>query len=275
MRGRKWIAAPSRPDCSAEFGFADAACGRFRTRSDATTRGQVMEFLCPNGHKIHCPDEQAGRAAKCPRCGVRFRIPDLSETGDSSPAPVDSDVSRPQLTDLEAEEAQLESGGPMGQIEFLCPNGHRLHGPAGLQGRPGECPQCGSKFRVPTYDEVPEEAETGLKISLGRIEEPLGELPRGEAQRPAAQPTAAPDVCSHPLAALFSRLWAEKAPAGAIELHFGDGQTLVPDHFAKALSQQRHGVFAVKERDGTHTLTVVAWDSVQRVLVRGVETLPD
>jgi hypothetical protein len=35
----------------------------------------VIEFLCPNNHKIRCPDDQAGRAAKCPKCGVKFLIP--------------------------------------------------------------------------------------------------------------------------------------------------------------------------------------------------------
>ena len=31
-----------------------------------------------NGHKIRCPEERAGLPAKCPKCGVKFRIPDLS-----------------------------------------------------------------------------------------------------------------------------------------------------------------------------------------------------
>lgn len=35
----------------------------------------MIEFLCPNNHKIRCPDDQAGRAAKCPKCGVKFLIP--------------------------------------------------------------------------------------------------------------------------------------------------------------------------------------------------------
>ena len=45
----------------------------------------VIQFLCPNGHKIHCPDDRAGKPAKCPKCGVKFRIPELSElqTSDS------------------------------------------------------------------------------------------------------------------------------------------------------------------------------------------------
>ena len=226
----------------------------------------MIEFLCPNGHQIHCPDEQAGRAAKCPRCGVKFRVPQLPE------------------------------------IEFLCPNGHRLHGPASQQGRPGECPECGCKFRVPTFDELPEEEEMLSEASLGgvdsstapsaqethspqeppspRIEE-IGEIE--ELSVPVAVTTLAVEskgaeseavAPAHPLAATLSRLWAEKPSDGVVELHFPNGETVVADRFAEAMSQRQHGVFAVKERDGTYTLTVVAWDSVQRILVRGLDTLP-
>ena len=35
----------------------------------------MIEFLCPNGHRIRCQAVQVGRAGKCPRCGVKFRIP--------------------------------------------------------------------------------------------------------------------------------------------------------------------------------------------------------
>ena len=101
-----------------------------------------MEFLCPNGHKIHCPDEQAGRAAKCPRCGVKFRIPHPSEEDAPGTAADGPEVFRPQLSDSPTVETPPDAvdgaAGLEPQIEFLCPSGHRLHGPASLQGRPGE-----------------------------------------------------------------------------------------------------------------------------------------
>jgi hypothetical protein len=45
----------------------------------------VIECLCPNNHKIRCPDELAGRAAKCPKCGLKFPIP-TNGSGDKPPA---------------------------------------------------------------------------------------------------------------------------------------------------------------------------------------------
>jgi hypothetical protein len=39
---------------------------------------------------------------------------------------------------------------------FLCPNGHKLNGPTSLQGKPGKCPHCGERFRIPLADDVDE-----------------------------------------------------------------------------------------------------------------------
>ena len=124
----------------------------------------VIDFLCPNGHRIRCPADQAGQVAKCPRCGVKFRVPSAEETETDESNQTGSDVSS----------AELVSGAPGGssdsqprvpprepQIEFLCPNGHHLHGPASLQGRPGACPECGSRFRIPVVDEAQEGSGSG------------------------------------------------------------------------------------------------------------------
>ncbi len=249
----------------------------------------MIDFLCPNGHRIHCPEDQAGRAATCPRCGVKFRIPDASEAGVPGSSDNDTDASCPELTDSAV--SQVPPDGPQTlseeepQIEFLCPNGHRLHGRASLQGSPGECPECGSRFRIPTYDDVSDEEATQVEIAVGRADgggESGISLPlldeagqRPDHQRDGPDPGIEPRAAAHPLAGLFCELWAEKLPGATIELHLVGGETLSPDRFAPALSQKNHGVFAVEESGGSHTLTVVAWDSVLRVLVRGLAELPE
>ena len=57
----------------------------------------MIEFLCPNNHKIRCPDDQAGRAAKCPKCGVKFLIP---SNGTAEKVAVEKEASSGQSTNM-------------------------------------------------------------------------------------------------------------------------------------------------------------------------------
>ena len=89
----------------------------------------VIKFACPNGHPLSAGDELAGKPGKCPQCQAMFLVPE------SPGAPANT--------------AAAKSGGT---IAFLCPNGHKLTGPRTLQGKAGQCPHCGSKFRIPSYE---------------------------------------------------------------------------------------------------------------------------
>src|SRR5208283_1156468 len=100
----------------------------------------MIEFLCPEGHRIRCPEEKAGRPAKCPKCGVGFRIPTIEELGLEESSLMDSSLASKDLSDVPAllppslsgvGNQSTASANPTKerQIEFLCPNGHHLHGP--------------------------------------------------------------------------------------------------------------------------------------------------
>ena len=125
----------------------------------------AFQFLCPNGHKIRCSEDREGKPAKCPRCGVKFRVPQPSEPG--APQQDSAGNDRPSSTHLESlsiEDSPETAGVAAGpataedQIEFLCPNNHLLHGPVGLQGEAGECPECGSRFAHSVRTDESEEA---------------------------------------------------------------------------------------------------------------------
>jgi len=249
----------------------------------------VIQFLCPNGHRIHCPEERAGQAAKCPKCGVKFRVP--TPDGQEAPGTPPRSPNPPHLGGAPAEAAPPASGVGLGsavseaEIEFLCPNNHLLHGPASLQGRPGQCPECGSRFRIPRYDEAEQEQEdTKAQIAVAALTAE-GTPEEQEAASPAEGPTelsaalagndSGAGLATHPWSALFSRLWAYKSQGATVELRYGDGQRLSPDRFLKGVSQASHGVFAVHEPSGTHTLTAVPWDSISVVVVRGIKRLPE
>jgi DNA-directed RNA polymerase subunit RPC12/RpoP len=267
----------------------------------------MIEFLCPHGHKIRCPAEQAGKPAKCPRCGAKFLIP--AGAGGAVGASPQPTVAAAELTDLQvASSASSLSEGGRGpraaasepQIEFLCPNGHHLHGPASLQGRPGECPECGSRFRIPVLAELEinledaaDEGEQGAKeeeqISLEGITdaepapsaEPLGSQrpvsPLAEglpAPQPAVQGVDSIATASRHLAELFSQLWAAKPADSRVEVHLESGGVLLPDGFLKDLSQRDVAVLVSKDPDDSYTVNIVTWNTVSRVILRGIRQLP-
>jgi hypothetical protein len=117
-----------------------------------------ITFLCPNGHELTCSEEKAGHTGRCPHCDSRFRIPDSDDSDDSSPEPAAS------------------GSGAVEKIEFLCPNGHRLFGPAQMAGRAGKCPHCEATFQIPELEpqqpESSNDSASRIMMSQQQDEEP-------------------------------------------------------------------------------------------------------
>lgn len=282
----------------------------------------ALRFACPNGHPITCDESKSGKKAKCPQCGVKFVVPAAGKKK-AAPLPKKEPVlpgggaSRDgSSSDVEVQKDKEEA------IVFLCPNGHKLNGPARLQGRPGQCPECGAKFRIPSYDEMhdvedadvvddveiltgevvgddtefdlDELEEIGMvgdspALAHGGVEEieeieeieDIEQFPAYEEGVEYADPEAAyipalPDFSQdgHALAGIFAFLWQQRRMGGLLEVQLTEGELLSPEFFSPELSSATHGVFAVRSKDGTFTITSVPWDSVLRVTLRKTEELP-
>src|SRR5262249_21885233 len=115
----------------------------------------ALEFNCPNGHRVVCPEDRAGTEGRCPKCGVTVRIPPAAATA-KTPATA-AKVPNVDVTDTGSGPEIAEMN-----IPFLCPNGHRLFAPKRLEGQAGQCPQCGARFLVPMESDLEQVEEVDL-----------------------------------------------------------------------------------------------------------------
>lgn len=270
-----------------------------------------IQLLCPNGHKLSCPDEQAGKAGKCPKCGIAFRVPvppppdepsSEATPGDDSSGPAGAAPSEGTIqfaaaaagsaATPPAARAADSQPSPTDIVVFLCPNGHRLNGPRNMVGKAGQCPHCHSRFIIPDPDEIEVEEADDDEQPSAAIDRPDLQLeffrPPSVDELPIIDVEELPDKASaskshlpeppppqqHPTAALLEQLWEYRLLGAKVELHLSDGKLLMPEGYAVKLSRGNHAVFAVREGSGACTLTAVSWESIARIVVRGVEDIP-
>lgn len=242
-----------------------------------------ITFNCPQGHRLTCPDALAGKPGKCPKCGVVVRVPSPAPTA-AAPligAEVADDEAASALHSAADGVSQSDLG--LDQIIFLCPNGHRLHGAASLAGRPGQCPHCGVKFLVPSPDDEEEEPfveDEHAGEALDNIVIQIDTSGKGGSSKGGSSKTGRASSASgsslpastHPLAAVLAQAWRLKTQGAVIEVHLGNGSVIAPDQFS--VKDGHCALFGLREADGSHTMTIVAWASIERVVVRGLEQLP-
>jgi hypothetical protein len=263
----------------------------------------MIKFLCPNGHPLSTSDDRAGTAAKCPKCKAPLVVPLASEGVNGEGASGEGGVAAAGS----GTQAGVEPGKPVTEttpvaadlIVFLCPNGHRLNGPARLKGKAGQCPHCGAKFRIPADDdeeeiedfEEIEEVETAASMTDEEFAaeeiEDIDEISEySEAYADELEPfeeapatvidafTTPPPEGVHPYATMVAILWEAKEPGQVIDLYLQKGEVFTPELFAEALAQPHFGIFGRREKEGGHTLTMIPWDQVVRIEVRNVKQVP-
>lgn len=219
-----------------------------------------------------CPDDKAGHTGRCPKCGSSFRVPDPRRSAESSP-------------DL--------NGDTEDTIVFLCPNGHKLNGPSSLQGKPGQCPHCNTRFVIPEFDDVDEETydagdsktelwdededDHSAAEEIDEIE-PLPEdasgINRGNWSPASDSGRTRPAHQDHPFPALFDRFWGYKRRGLVLKLHLKTGETIVPENYSNDLSRGEYAVFTLVDKSGTRSLVTIAWDTIARVVVNDIGEVP-
>jgi hypothetical protein len=212
-------------------------------KGDGSAVAGKIVFHCANGHRIEVPASVAGKRGKCSKCGVEVQIP-LPE-GFVPPGAA----------------AAVDHGGPPTQ-HLASPD-------------PSSPPQSVDMFAdlVAAAEERPS--------APGLVDLALDALPIESPPIPPAMPGSGPGdnwsapVATNPTAALVARLFQQVEHGGVVEVHITGGSVILPEFYDARWSGGSHGLFASRAADGSVTLTAVAWDAIQKIIVRQVEGLPD
>ncbi len=248
------------PECGTLFRVPKPEPGSEPDPNDSQADGPVLqaeewiEFYCPNEHYLQAPAKLAGTRGKCPHCEAKFTIPTLED--------------EEEVEDVEEAE---EHEGQEPDSDF-----------PGVADEAAEPPE----IRDAEFSEVVEEVEEveeapddggdhgGFAPPPQQQQSPMFDFNFVDQQMQSTGDVVHPAEHQHPMAALFERIWEEADREALIELHLSDGELVAPQLYAHDMSRGQHGVFAVKNRDDTHLITVVAWDNITRVTVRGLRELP-
>jgi hypothetical protein len=217
---------------------------------------QTISFYCPNGHRIKVEARLAGKSGPCSKCGVVVTIPAVGSPPKRPPGGVKVGQTATAATQSSEEKPSLDFLGTATAPE------------PETSPQPAEPP---SDEPADAVAELPQIVVTPPEETAEEPENPpvFGDGAAGDFFAP---PPA--DAPWHPTADLVARLWAEREHGGVFEVHHTGG-VFVPQWFEFTWSRGTHGLFASQAADGTITLTAVAWDSIQKIIVRQVEGLPD
>lgn len=210
--------------------------------------GDNVVFHCPNGHRIIVSASYAGKRGKCSKCGIDVTIPTRGRENAVRPG-----VAVPP--------APPPPGPGVPDLQFQPPPEPVVEG-------------ASSAEPVDGGDGAPA-GETWDFIGS-----PQAEQPAVAGFEPAAWPSADAEGGlsadgSNPTATLVGRLWAERQHGGVIELHLAGGSVILPEWYDLNWSRGTHGLFASQGADGSVTLTAVAWETVQKIVVRQLTEVPN
>ena len=236
--------------------------------SSSSPAGKIV-FHCSNGHRIVVPATMGGQRGKCSKCNVAVRIPASSE---SPAAPARAVEARVGGTGAEAAvespavEEPVHASGTADRFGGVTNQQAPDHDDSHAVGQ--------SATRDDTRDDMFSSLVTASDSHVSGTEFVGFSTPALQAGEPEPGP-AVSDGSSNPTARLMDRLFREMEHGGIVEVHITGGSVILPEFYEPRWSVGSHGLFASRAADGTVTLTAVAWDSIQKIIVRQVNGLPD
>jgi len=231
----------------------------------------MIKFQCPSGHPLTAPESAAGKSGKCPKCNSPFVVPSPVEIG-LELDPLDDQL--PPITPAMGSGKGNVTGGEV--FVFLCPNGHKLHGPPSLKGKAGQCPHCGARFRIPSDEDIELANQEGSSSEgdqpVEGLEDLGGNANHDQTGEGAGEYLRRPPAGPQGLGYIVGRLWDWRTQDTELEIFLSEGEIVAPDYYSEFLSTSDFGVFGIQASDGSYDITVIPWNTVRRV---GMRRLPD
>ena len=256
---------------------------RIVPRTPPKVASDQITFSCENGHRIVVAAKLAGKRGTCSKCGIAVVIPARNggpvavDTGQKAESQEPAVVAAPEEIVIStaaavepapaddpavAEESAAAEESPPRTDEFAG-----LFDTVSAAQSPGSGAGAGAEYAIEVSADGAAPPELG---SSG-----IGNVVANEPTEGYANDYDAGGVADNPTAQLVTRLWAEREHGGKFEIHVTGGGVILPQWYEPRWSRGTHGLFANQAADGTVTLTAVAWESVQKIVVRQVEGLPD
>jgi hypothetical protein len=226
--------------------------------------GDKIVFFCPNGDKVVVSAKDAGKRGQCSKCKVPVVIPMLRKRRPSQPVSPGAEEPEPSPegeTEAEAEAAAAEEAEAEPAAPEVEASDDAASADASADAAPAE-PPAASEWQ---FVGEAESSHAGFEPQPGQGGDWPPPPPFGEPGQPA----------EHPAARLAARLWMERDQGGIFELHLSGGSVILPEWFEPNWSRGSHGLFASQAADGSITLTAVAWDTIEKIVVRQVPAVPD
>jgi hypothetical protein len=203
----------------------------------------------------------AGRPGKCPHCGSRFVIPspDIDEEEDdttqaSSQYHPPSSPPAPSITAPQPPPSTIAANDDVSALNEV----------GSLRDLAGD---------------VEDTVCSDVEIPMGELvdEEELAHRPTHNDIPPSHQGIILDDVGQHTDLSwqqFFAWAWQRRSQEHDVEILLKDGERLRPVWYAAELSQRDFAVFAVADDPDSYVVMAVRWDDMQRILLRGVQQLP-
>ena len=217
--------------------------------------GKIV-FHCPKGHRLVVAAVHAGKRGRCDRagCGAALVVPSI-------PGPDES----PVADAIEVPEAEIEQAAePASKIAEPAADDGAAAAGAEAGGEAWNFDLAGGQSTPAPAPAPVSPAPAAAAGTWDRLVPDGGGIDAGPS--PGTE---------HPTARLTARLWAEREHGGIVEIHLAGGSVLVPEWYEARWSRGTHGLFASPGANETVTLTAVAWDTVQKIVVRQLPAVPD